>query len=135
MVFNTKIQAQGKPKIEQTDRKTIKDSVVTTATDAFWVEGTVSDESGPIPGVNVFIKGTTISSITDFNGKYSIKAQKDAVLIFNFMGYKNVEKTIGKSTVIDVILKDGVKLTGEVVFCRKKNFWGRIVTRIKSLFQ
>jgi len=46
------------------------------------ITGVVSDVSGPLPGVNVTIKGTTRGTATDFNGRYSIRANKGEVIIF-----------------------------------------------------
>ena len=56
------------------------------------ISGTVSDESGPLPGVSVLIKGTTTGTETDFDGKYSIKAKTGDVLVFSYLGYKPSEK-------------------------------------------
>lgn len=100
-----------------------------------WIEGVVCDEAGPIPGATIFIKGTTLDTTSDFNGKYKIKAKKGNLLVFSFIGLKNVEKTIGQSHNVDVFFKESVKLTGEVVFCRKKNFFGRCVNKIKNWFR
>ena len=46
------------------------------------VSGTVSDNSGALPGVSVIIEGTTNGVETDFDGKYSIKAAQGDVLVF-----------------------------------------------------
>ncbi len=61
------------------------------------VSGTVSDNTGSLPGVSVVIKGTSSGVETDFDGKYSIKATSGDVLVFNYLGYKTVEKTVGSS--------------------------------------
>ena len=47
------------------------------------ISGTVSDESGPLPGVNVIIKGTNTGTQTDFDGRYSIQASTGDVLVFS----------------------------------------------------
>ena len=49
------------------------------------ISGTVSDESGPLPGVTILKKGTTQGTETDFDGKYTINANTGDVLIFSFM--------------------------------------------------
>lgn len=61
------------------------------------VTGTVTsaDDGMPLPGVNVLVKGTTTGTQTDFDGKYTIKASKNDVLVFSYLGYKNQEITIG----------------------------------------
>lgn len=68
------------------------------------VSGTVSEASGALPGVSVFIKGTTTGTETDFDGKYSIKANTGTVLVFRYLGYTPVERTVGASNTINVTL-------------------------------
>jgi hypothetical protein len=54
------------------------------------ISGTVSESSGTLPGVSVVIKGTNQGTETDFDGKYSIKANNGAVLVFRYLGYSAV---------------------------------------------
>jgi TonB-linked SusC/RagA family outer membrane protein len=79
------------------------------------VTGVVTDASGPVPGVNVLIKGTKSGVQTDFDGKYSIKAKSGDVLVFSFVGMTETTKTVGASSTIDVIMQDGAKVLAEVV--------------------
>ena len=60
------------------------------------VTGVVSDAATgePIPSVSVKEKGTNNAAITNFDGKYSIKAGKNAVLVFSSMGYASEESTV-----------------------------------------
>ena len=75
------------------------------------ISGTVSDESGPLPGVNIIVKGTTNGTQTDFDGKYTIKALKEDKLIFRYLGYKPEEKIVGDSSIINVkMIEDGNRL-------------------------
>ncbi|CAM1341930.1 SusC/RagA family TonB-linked outer membrane protein [Tenacibaculum aestuarii] len=66
------------------------------------ISGTVSDESGPLPGVTVLKKGTTQGTETDFDGKFSIQAKTGDVLVFSFVGMKTTERIIGTSNTINV---------------------------------
>lgn len=66
------------------------------------IRGTISDDEGPLPGVNVLIKGTTIGTNTDFDGNYSINASEGDVVIYSFVGMSVIEKTIGTNNVIDL---------------------------------
>ncbi|MCB0742697.1 MAG: carboxypeptidase-like regulatory domain-containing protein, partial [Ignavibacteriae bacterium] len=59
------------------------------------ISGTVSDETGPLPGVSIIIKGTTKGTETDFDGKYSIQANTGDILVFSFVGMKPQEITVG----------------------------------------
>ena len=79
------------------------------------INGTVSDNSGTLPNVSVLIKGTQQGTESDFNGKYSINASKGDVLVFNYLGYSAVEKTVGNSNVINVTMSEDNNVLDEVV--------------------
>lgn len=79
------------------------------------VTGTVSDESGPLPGVNVIIKGTQKGTQTDFDGKYTLKAKKGDVLLFSYVGMTSVEKKVGTSNTIDIVMKQDSNVLSDVV--------------------
>ena len=79
------------------------------------VSGTVSDESGALPGVSIGIKGTNTGTETDFDGNYSIKADTGNVLVFRYLGYKVVSKTVGNSNSINVTLKQDANVLDEIV--------------------
>ncbi|WBX73068.1 SusC/RagA family TonB-linked outer membrane protein [Tenacibaculum pacificus] len=68
------------------------------------ISGIISDETGPLPGVNIIKKGTTLGVESDFDGKYSIKANTGDILIFSFVGMKTTEKTVGSSNSVNVIM-------------------------------
>ncbi len=78
------------------------------------VTGTVSDASGPLPGVNVLVKGTTTGSVTDFDGNFQINAVKGDVLVFSFVGYKSKEVAV-TGTKVDVTLTEDAAQLDEVV--------------------
>ncbi len=70
------------------------------------ITGTVYDSNRlPIPGVNVVVKGTKISTQTDFDGSYSIKANKGQILIFSFIGMDSLQETVKDSKIINAFLK------------------------------
>ncbi len=81
------------------------------------ISGVVTDatDGSPMPGVNVMIKGTTNGAATDFDGKYSIKANVGDVLVFSYTGYDTVKKTVGSSNKINVVLKEDSDSLGTVV--------------------
>ena len=68
------------------------------------ITGTVTDGSGPLPGVSILIKGTTTGTETDFDGKYSMKANVGDVLRYSFVGMTTKEVTVGVSNTINVAL-------------------------------
>ncbi|MBA6155593.1 SusC/RagA family TonB-linked outer membrane protein [Tenacibaculum sp. S7007] len=79
------------------------------------ISGTVSDESGPLPGVTVLKKGTTQGAETDFDGNYSIKAKTGDVLVYSFVGMKTSVRTVGASNSINVKLEEDDNILDEVV--------------------
>jgi len=98
------------------------------------VSGTASDESGPLPGVSVIIKGTQKGTETDFDGKYTIMASSGDVLVFRYLGYKTAEKAVGNSNILNIILKEGGTELEEVVvigYTNKKR--GEISSSISSI--
>ncbi|WP_281232219.1 vWA domain-containing protein [Flavobacterium gelatinilyticum] len=81
------------------------------------ITGTVTDENATaIPGVNVYIQKTKKSTATDFDGKYSIKAQTGDVLTFSFVGMNSQTVTVNNSNVINVVLKQSAQELQEVVY-------------------
>ncbi|WP_448104374.1 SusC/RagA family TonB-linked outer membrane protein [Pedobacter panaciterrae] len=69
------------------------------------ITGTVRDEAGnPLPGVSVIVKGTTTGSITDAQGKYSINAPDNAILVFTYIGYTKIELPVGGKTLLNIQL-------------------------------
>ena len=99
------------------------------------ISGTVSDESGPLPGVTILKKGTTQGTETDFDGNYSIQAKTGDILVFSFVGMKSTERTVGTSNQITVVL-EGDNILDEVVVVAygtqsKKSITGSVTT-VKS---
>jgi len=101
------------------------------------VSGTVSDNAGmPLPGVSVLVKGTKTGTQTDFDGKYTIKASPNQVLVFTYIGMKSQEKA-ASSTSVNVQLKDdSVELEGVVVTAlgikRSEKSLGYAVSKVSS---
>jgi iron complex outermembrane receptor protein len=78
------------------------------------VTGTVTDDTGPLLGVSISVKGGT-GTQTDANGTYSIKAAKGAILKFSFIGYFPKEVKVGEQSVINVKLAANNAQLNEVV--------------------
>lgn len=81
------------------------------------VTGTVYDENGgTLPGVSVIVKGTTTAAITNGQGKYSIKVPADnAVLVFSYVGYTNLELPVAGKTVLDAKLSPDSRSLNELI--------------------
>ena len=80
------------------------------------VSGTVKDQTGEtIISASVVVKGTTIGTVTDFDGNYSLDVPDDAkVLVFSYIGMKTQELNITGST-MNVVLSENSEVLEEVV--------------------
>jgi hypothetical protein len=79
------------------------------------VSGIVTDQDGPVPGVNILLKGTTRGTVTDLNGNYTISTPSDATLIFSSIGYTAQEIPVGGRSNINVNLIQDIRSLSEVV--------------------
>lgn len=80
------------------------------------IKGSVNDGSGePLPGVSVAVKGTTSGTITDLDGKFSINARNNDVLIFSYVGMNTQDIKVNNQRFISVTMKDDVASLDEVV--------------------
>ena len=81
------------------------------------ISGTVTSKTDniPLPGVTVIIEGTTVGTETDFDGKYTLKANVGDVLVYSYLGMKSLKKTVANQTTINVALEDDADQLDEVV--------------------
>src|SRR5690606_3224696 len=81
------------------------------------ITGQVIDETGsPLPGVSIIVKGTSIGTVTNIDGKYSVEAiDESSTLLFSFIGYTTQEIIVGTRTTIDISLLVDEKSLEEVV--------------------
>ena len=80
------------------------------------IKGVVSDSSGPLPQVNITVKGTAISTVTDFDGNYTVnKVDSNAVLVFSYIGYLTKEIPVKGNSIINAILTSDSQKLDEVV--------------------
>jgi len=96
-----------------------------------------ADDGNPMPGATVAVAGTTIGTITDMDGNYSITVPtENSILSFSFIGYVTKQVTVGKQTIINVILaSDATKLDEMVVVgysSQKKSLLTGAVSVVKS---
>jgi hypothetical protein len=83
------------------------------------ISGYVSDNKGNLPGVSVIVKGTTIGTETNFDGKYSIKIPNSkSTLVFSYLGYKTEERLTNNSTINVTMQENNVSLDEIVVTAR-----------------
>ena len=80
------------------------------------VSGKVTNAAGEgIPGVSVFVKGSTTGTITDVSGDYSINVDEGATLVFQSVGLVSQEIIIQNQSTVDVQMAEDVKVLKEVV--------------------
>ena len=82
------------------------------------VKGVITDaQTGqPMPGVNIVIEGTTIGTISNLNGEYSLpQVSRENVLVYSFVGYVTQRVAVGDQTIIDISLAEAVRELDEVV--------------------
>lgn len=90
-----------------------------------------------LPGVNVIITGTSNGATTDFDGVYSIKANKGDVLTFSFIGFADKKITVGESLVINVQMDESAESLDEVVvtalgISREKQALGYAISEVSG---
>jgi TonB-linked SusC/RagA family outer membrane protein len=99
---------------------------------------TLGEDSSPLPGLNVVIKGTATGTVTDVNGTYTLAVPSDeSILLFSFIGLVSQEITVGDRTTIDVIMQSDVQQLNEVVVTglsiqREKKALGYSVQEVKG---
>jgi len=75
-----------------------------------------ADGEGPIPGVNILVKGTTIGTVTDIEGEYRIDVPSpESVLVFSSIGFATEEVSVGSKSTINVNLIPDVQSLSEIV--------------------
>lgn len=93
-------------------------NVVAQAPNGHKVTGKVTSATNgsELPGLSVIVKGTSFGTVTDINGNYSIEvADKNATLLFSFIGFKATEEAIQGRNVINVSMEESVETIDEVV--------------------
>jgi TonB-linked SusC/RagA family outer membrane protein len=101
------------------------------------ITGTVMENSAPVPGVTVAVKGTTKITQTNAEGKFSISANPTDFLVFTMVGSARQEILVGNQVTINVTLKSSDSEIGEVVITalgikREKKSLGYGVQEVKG---
>ncbi|KAA3702277.1 SusC/RagA family TonB-linked outer membrane protein, partial [Bacteroides salyersiae] len=87
------------------------------AAQSITVEGTVTGnlDSEVLIGASISVKGTTMGTVTDIDGKYSLSVPSDAILVFSYLGYETEEVAVRNRSLINVSLKTSSQDLEEVV--------------------
>src|SRR2546423_2794750 len=81
------------------------------------VSGTVTSAAAgsPIQGVTVRIRGSNTSTVTDKQGKYSLAAPPDAVLVFSLIGYRGIAQGVNGRSTVNATLEQAIAVLPDVV--------------------
>jgi TonB-linked SusC/RagA family outer membrane protein len=80
------------------------------------ISGQITDvTNNSLPGVTIMIKGTSAGTITDMDGKYSISASVNSILVFSMIGMETQEVTVLNESAINIVLAEDIKQLNEVV--------------------
>ncbi len=80
------------------------------------ISGTITDSNGlPLPGVNVLVKNTDKGTQSNFDGVYTIKVNRGAVLLFSYVGFEQKKIVVGDNNVIDAQLIPSASELEEVI--------------------
>src|SRR5690606_17182827 len=96
-------------------------SMMFTASLAFAQERTISGQvtaegEGPLPGVNVLVKGTSQGTVTDVEGNYRLNVpSSESVLVFSSIGFATEEITVGTQTTINLNMMPDIQSLSEIV--------------------
>lgn len=118
-------------------------SYVQTIQEKHTVTGTIIDENNePLPGVNVVLKGTTVGTQTDFDGKFEFPQQleENDILVLSFIGYetKTYKVAANGNAKIDINITFDtydVELMGEVVIVGAYTSKRNIFQKIRDIFK
>lgn len=80
------------------------------------VSGTVTDESGlPLPGATVLVKGTTLGTVTDLDGKFTLEVGEAAILQISYVGYLSKAVAINGQSIFQIQLEPDATQLDELV--------------------
>jgi hypothetical protein len=81
------------------------------------ISGTVTSASDgePLLGATVLVKGTSVGTVTDFDGTYQIEASDADVLVVSYTGYTQIEVPVGANSTIDITMSEASEILSEVV--------------------
>lgn len=131
--------AQVPPKTEQTDNiKTIPDSIKSTL-GLKKITGVIYDELGPLAGASIEVIGINKTTVTDFDGNFTIEVEEGQKLLISYIGFHNKEIIVDSDTQhVSVKLEENLDLytTGIIeIGYKKKTFFGRQIQKIRNWFR
>jgi TonB-linked SusC/RagA family outer membrane protein len=102
------------------------------------ITGTVTDGTDPVIGASVLVKGTTVGTITDADGNFSLAVPEGSkALVFSYLGLTAQEIALGADNIVSVSLKEDAQALTEVVvsaqgIAREKKTLGYATTSVSA---
>jgi TonB-linked SusC/RagA family outer membrane protein len=78
------------------------------------ISGTINDGTNPLPGVTVTVKGQQETTVSDFDGKFTISAAPTDILIFTYMGFKTLTIAVAGRSVVTIKMQEDATALQEV---------------------
>ena len=78
-------------------------------------------EGNELIGAHIVEKGTTNGTISDFDGKFSLKVNSDAILVISFVGYETQEIPVENNTSFNIVLKEYHQMLDEAIVTAPKD--------------
>lgn len=111
--------AQGSPKMELRDstyHQMVKGKIGSSVIKSKPITGLVVDDEGvPLPGANILIKGSDVSTQTDFDGNFTIKANIEDIVRCMHPGFETIEKQVTRVSRMDFKMSLDSEMLGEVI--------------------
>ncbi|MDX1939736.1 MAG: TonB-dependent receptor [Saprospiraceae bacterium] len=79
------------------------------------VTGTIRDATGPLPGVNILVKGTSNGTASDENGQFELTVSATDRLVFSATGFRTIEVEVGTQSTFDILMEEDAVALEEVV--------------------
>ncbi|KAA6340075.1 TonB-dependent receptor SusC [termite gut metagenome] len=98
------------------------------------ISGKVADETTnePLIGASIVVKGISIGTVTDIEGKFTLNASSNAILVVSYIGYVTKEIPVNGQSNLNIVLSEDTKTLEEIVVIgygtmRKKDLTGSII--------
>jgi TonB-linked SusC/RagA family outer membrane protein len=78
------------------------------------IQGIVTDGNTPLAGVSILIKGKSNATLTDYNGRYTLSATPEDILVFSYIGYKTQQVPVQGRNTINISLQENTTKLQEV---------------------
>lgn len=132
------IMAQDKPIIEQTDLKYL--NKLSDSIETFEVKGTVVFDGKPLLNTTILNNYSSISTLSDVNGRFSILVKNGDTLVFSFLGMESQERVVKENKLINIALNrfdNEIKMETFVMgfAIKKRTFFGRTFRKIGNWFR